>query len=76
VVYGYGNNPMTEAYDSASGPKNNILNISNINKVKQVSNVEQCMSSSLLSEKLDKRHMVNFSSGNQKQIKFKNKFGE
>jgi len=40
--------------------------MSNINKAKQVSNVEQCMSSSLLSEKLDKRHMVNFSSGNQK----------
>lgn len=65
--------------------------MSNIQKAKQVSNVEQCMSSSLLSEKLDKRHMVNFSSGNNKQIKvslkhnrnfefkllqFKNKFGE
>ena len=31
-------------------------------------NVDQQMSSSLMSEKLDKRHMVNFSSGNQKNI--------
>ena len=43
--------------------------MSNINKNKQISNVEQCMSSSLMSEKLDKKHMVNFSSGNQKNIK-------
>ena len=53
----------------------------------KISNAEQQMSSSLLSEKLDKRHVVNLSTGNQKNIKvsqfqilcnvkFKNKFGE
>ena len=32
--------------------------------VNNISNVEQCMSSSLLSEKVDKRHVVNLSTGN------------
>ena len=40
------------------------------------SNAEHCVSSSLMSEKLDNRNMANFSNGNQKNIKFKNKFGE
>ena len=66
VVQGYAN-PINEAYDSQG--KGGVLNMSNINKNKQISNVEQCMSSSLISEKLDKKHMVNFSSGNQKNIK-------
>ena len=39
VVQGH-TNPMSDAYESKSTLKNNILNMSNINKVKQVSNVD------------------------------------
>lgn len=76
------NNAINEAYEAQMkqvGPKKNSG--SNYEDQKQRSkaagsNAEQCVSSSLLSEKLDNRNMANFSNGNQKNIKFKNKFGE
>lgn len=76
------NNAINEAYEAQMkqvGPKKNMG--SNYEDQKQRSkaagsNAEQCVSSSLLSEKLDNRNMANFSNGNQKNIKFKNKFGE
>jgi phosphoserine aminotransferase len=50
-----------------------MLNMSNINNKKaqglqNPQNVDHQMSSSLMSEKMDKRHMAKYSSGNQKNI--------
>jgi len=44
----------------------NIQNKQINHKAKQqtMSNGDQCMSSSLVSEKLDKRHLINLSTGN------------
>lgn len=55
---------------SAGALKQN-LNIQNqySGKSKQNMNADQCVSSSKVSEKLDKKHVINLSAGNQKNIK-------
>ena len=61
---------QNQDYEYEGDKQQNSKPISSKHKMtNNISNVDQNISSSLLSEKLDKRHVVNLSTGNQKNIK-------